>query len=313
MNIVFMGTPEFAVPCLHALSDLHRVSAVFCQPDRPKGRSRQLRACPVKQAAIARGLAVYQPERIRAKKWVALLRGLAPDLIVVAAFGQILPQSILDLPRLECLNVHASLLPRWRGASPIHFSILEGDAGSGVSIMRMVKALDAGPVYAVREIALGPEQDREGLERTLACMGAELLTATLPHLAEHEPQPQDETAVTYAPIITKAFGHVDFDAFSAHRIERMTRAFQGWPGVYCAYKGTPMKIVRARVAEESHRGAPGRVWQVGKNRLAVSCAENTVLDILEIQPSGKKALPVAAFINGYRPQIGDVFLTLGQE
>ncbi len=309
LNVVFMGTPDFATPSLNALANAgHRIQAVFCQPDRPKGRSKKPVACPVKLAAIALDAPVHQPRRIRAKKWTALLRELEPDLIAVAAYGQILPQRILDIPRLGCLNVHASILPRWRGASPVHYAILEGDAETGVSIMGMEAGLDTGPVYRVASMAIDGSVGRMALESKLADMGAKLLTATLPELASLKPTPQDPALATYAPIIEKSFGCVDFSGMDAARIARMTRAFEGWPGVSCRFREAPLKILEAAtIKAKTGTAAPGEMIDVGKARLVVACAGGTALALSVVQPPGKKPQPIAAFINGYRPEPGDRF------
>lgn len=307
LNVVFMGTPDFAIPPLDALvASGHRVQAVFCQPDRRRGRSRKPRPCPVKEVALHHGIAVHQPERIRRKKWVQLIRELAPDLIVVAAFGQILPQRILDAPRIDCINIHASLLPRWRGASPIHHAILAGDSHTGVAIMRMVKALDAGPVYRMKEVPIPPTVDKVTLEDQLAHLGANLLMEVLPDLADMEPTPQNEADVTYAPIIDKHMGHVNFHQMTAAHIVRMTRALEPWPSVICQFRGQPLKLLAATASDAAHATEPGTVVAVNKSQLSIACAENTQLVLQRLQPAGKKAMDVAAFINGYQPKVGEM-------
>ncbi len=306
MNIVFMGTPDFAVPALEALAEHHRVSAVFCQPDRPKARSRKPVPCPVKQAAVARGIEVFQPKRIRAKKWVQQVRDLAPDVIVVAAFGQILPKSILDAPTIDCINIHASLLPRWRGASPIHHSLLAGDARTGVGIMRMEVGLDTGPVYSEASMPIDDVISREDLERRLAEMGAALVLETIPKLQTLAPVPQDDAASCYAPIISKDMGWLDLNQKTASEVWRTVRAFRGWPDVYVTFHGSPLKLCAVKpLTDADLSGAPGTVVQVTKKRLIVACAEGGLLELLEVQPAGKKAMPIHAFINGYKPAVGD--------
>lgn len=307
MKIVYMGTPDFAVPALEALADTYCVSAVFCQPDRPKARSRKPVACPVKQAAVARGIEVFQPKRIRAKKWVQLLQDLAPDLIVVAAFGQILPKAILDIPRIDCINIHASLLPRWRGASPIHHALLAGDARTGVGIMRMEVGLDTGPVYSEASTAIDDVISREDLERQLARMGAALLLETVPKLAGMQPRAQDDAASCYAPIISKDMGWLDLTEKTATEVWRTVRAFRGWPDVYVTFHDTPLKLCAVQpVTDADLSGAAGTVVQVTKKRVVVACGEGSMLELLEVQPAGKKAMPMHAFINGYKPAVGDV-------
>ena len=307
MNVVFMGTPDFAVPSLNRLHARHRVSAVFCQPDRPKGRSRKPVACPVKQAALSLGLEVHQPRRIRTRKWVALLEALEPDLIVVAAYGQILSQKVLDVPRIDCINVHASILPRWRGASPIHHAIRAGDGTTGVSIMRMVLALDAGPVYETVEIPIGTETGRLALEAELAVRGAELLTSVIPDLESRTPVPQDEDLVTHAPIIEKDFGYLDPAREEAAALDRAVRAYEEWPSVVTRFRDQSVKWHRVRVLADAQGGVPGTIVAVTKKSLVLACGNGTRLALEEVQPSGKKAMPIAAFINGYKPEPGERF------
>ena len=307
MKCVFMGTPDFAVPCLEALCREHQVVAVFCQPDKPKGRTHKLIPCPVKKAAEVRGISVYQPRRIRARKWVRILRELAPDAIVVAAFGQILSQAILDIPKIDCLNVHASVLPRWRGASPIHYAIKSGDETTGISIMKMVLELDAGPVYRQKEIPIPAQMGRQELEIALSELGSELLLETLEKVGQLKPQPQPDQGVTYAPIIQKNFGFLDFGKHTAAQIVNGVRAFEGWPGVSVRFRGTPVKLIAAREAMEETEGKPGEIVQQTKKTLRVACSAHTSLWIDTLQPAGKKEQPVAAFINGYRPEPGEHF------
>ncbi len=309
MKVVFMGTPEFAVPSLQALIANHDVVAVFCQPDRPKGRGNKLTPCPVKEVALAHGLPVYQPTRIRAANWARLLEELAADVAVVAAFGQILSQRLLDAPRLGSINVHASLLPRWRGASPIHYAIKEGDAEAGVSIMRMELALDAGPVYARAGFPLDDRIGRVALESRLADLGAQLLLETLPRFEQATPEPQDPAGVTFAPIIAKHFGHLDPAQEPAQAIDRAIRAFEVWPGVHCAFRDLKLKLVEARVVA-GPSGEPGTLVHVGKSELVLACAQGSALRLEKLQIPGKNEMPAAAFINGYRPQPGERLVRL---
>ncbi len=303
-----MGTPAFAAPSLEALvHGAHEVLAVFCQPDRPRGRSRKPALCPVKESALERNIPVYQPKRIRAKKWVRILHELAPDLVVVAAFGQILPRSVLDIPALGCINVHASLLPRWRGASPIHFALLAGDPETGVAIMKMEEGLDTGPVYSLERVSMEPGMGRLELERILAKSGARLLLETLPTLGKREPRPQEQARATYAPMIRKEMGYCRFQEQSAAHIARMVAAFEGWPGVLCLFRGKPLKLLKVAPTGQRVSDPPGAIVSVTKKSLTLTCAQGTELAILEVQPSGKKPVPIAAFINGYQPKPGERF------
>lgn len=307
LNIVFMGTPSFAVPCLNALHQAHRVVCVFCQPDRPRGRSRKPQPCPVKEAALLLNLPVFQPERVKKAVWVDTLADLKPDLIVVAAFGQILSRKILAIPTLDCINVHASLLPRWRGASPIHHAMLAGDEMTGIAIMRMVRELDAGPVFSFRSTPISDHETRTQLEQRLSAMGAELLLETLPRLREIQPETQDESRVTFAPMITKEMGICDFQR-PAIAIQRQVRAMEGWPGTQAWFRENALELVDVEPVTPQAEPAidnPGKLVHVSKKHLHVACGENTTLAIHTVKPAGKKAMPAHAFINGYHPRIGE--------
>ena len=318
MKIVFMGTPEFALPALESLvQSSHEVLAVFCQPDRPKGRSKNPQPCPVKILAEKVHLPVFQPTRIRDKKWRLLLEDMKADVFVVAAFGQILSEKIIAAPRIACVNLHASLLPRWRGASPIHMAILEGDRETGVSLMSILPELDAGPVYRKLATPIEPHETRVELEQRLARLGASLLIQELPNLADLKPQPQNNDLVTFAPIIQKQDGNLQFSVTAVQAL-RMLRAFGDWPGVHCAFRGSPMKIIDAEVAEndqihalglagELDSATPGSLICQGKKNLFVVMAEKSLLKIKELQPAGKKIQTISDFINGYKPNSGDFF------
>jgi len=228
-----------------------------------------------------------------------------PELIVVAAFGQLLSQEILDLPAGGCLNVHASLLPRWRGASPIHFAMKCGDRETGISIMRMELALDAGPVYSRRSCVIEPEMSRVALEGKLARMGAELLLETIDALPRLVPQPQVEAEATYAPIITREMAYVQPLTQTAQEIANQVRAFAGWPEVTLRFRGNPLKILEAGARPEGAVAEPGGFDSVSRNSLVLACAGATALELKMLQPAGKKPQPAAAFINGYRPLPGE--------
>ncbi len=300
-RIVFMGTPEFAVPSLNALIVHHEVVGVVTQPDRPAGRGRQLSESPVKQAARAAGLAVIQPSKLREPDAMARLTAWAPDVIVVAAFGQILKPAVLDLPLHGCINVHASLLPRHRGAAPIAAAILAGDAETGITIMRMEVGLDTGPVIAKRAEPIRPDDTTATLTARLAQVGAELLSDTLPDYVSGklQPTPQDNALATYAPQLKKEDGHLDFTR-PAIELERRVRAFAPWPGAFALWNGH-LKILRASVIEEA-RAEPGVVFQ-SEGGLAVACGAGALL-LGEIQPAGKKPMPAADFARGARQLIG---------
>lgn len=293
-----MGSPEFAIPSLEALHNKYQVVGVVTQPDRPSGRGKLLTPPPVKLLAERLGLPVIQPQRLREPEAQAQLQAWAPDLIVVAAFGQILRASVLDLPRYGCINVHASLLPRWRGAAPIQAAILHGDPQSGVSIMRMDAGIDTGPVLARRAMEILPHDTAETLSARLADCGAKLLLETLPGYLDGSilPQPQEEAGSTYAAMIRKEDGALDFSQ-PAERLERQVRAYQPWPGAYTLWQGQMFKILRAHVLPGGAAQPGQRVVVDGSPALAAAGGW-LVLD--EVQPAGKKPMPGAVFLRGAR-------------
>ncbi len=269
--IVFMGSPDFAVPTLQALNAKYRVAGVVTQPDRPAGRGRILTPPPIKELADALGLPVIQPNRLREPEAMDAIRSWSPDLIAVAAFGQILRSAILDLPRFGCINVHASLLPRWRGAAPIQAAIRAGDFETGVTIMRMDAGIDTGPILSQRSISIAEGETAGELSDRLAILGAELLINTLPGFLSREIQPeqQEENLATYAPMLRKEDGELDFNRPAAE-LERQVRAFQPWPGAFMPWQGGVLKVIQSAVAEgdraahqpaqrEVYRGQPA-VW-----------------------------------------------------
>ncbi len=310
-NVVFMGTPDFAVGTLEALiaSEKYRVVAVFSQPDKPKGRSRAFQAPPVKEAAVAAGIPVFQPARIRDSEWLIKLRVLQPDVIVVVAFGQIIPQAILDLPEYGCINVHASLLPRYRGAAPIQWAVIGGDRESGVTTMRMDAGLDTGDMIMAEKVALAPDETGGSLFDRLSSVGAELLVRTLDAVfdgtAQYEKQPA-ESPTPYASMLTRKDGEVDWTQ-SAAQIERRIRGLDPWPGTWTKYRGRTLKLWRAEA--EPVCGicvAPGTVTQVTKMALKIQTGQG-LLSVLELQPEGKKRMDVASYLRGNAVAAGDSF------
>lgn len=300
-KIVFMGTPDFALPSLNALHSAHEVLAVVTQPDRPAGRQKRLRQSPAKQAALAAGIPVLQPKRLREPASVEALRALEADLFVVVAFGQILPQAVLDLPRYGTINLHASLLPRWRGAAPIQAAIRAGDAESGVTIMLLDAGLDTGPLLAQRRIALSYDENGQSIHDALSIIGAELLLHTLPlYLSgECKPTAQDDSVATYAPQLKKADGEIDW-SLPAAEIDRLVRAFKPWPGTFTHWADKELKIVSGRTGAGA--AAPGEVIEA-RGTIAIGTGAGLYLPAV-LQIAGKKQQPVSNFVNGYGEIVG---------
>ncbi len=308
-RVVFMGSPDFALPALRALADHYEVVGVVTQPDRPSGRGRELKSPPVRTLATDLGLAYIQPEKLRAPEAMDQLRLWAPDLIVVAAFGQILRPDVLALPPRGCINVHASLLPRGRGAAPIQAAILAGDSETGVTIMQMDKGVDTGAILSQRAIPIEAGDTAGSLFDKLSHLGAELLVETLPRYlsGELQPRPQDESKATYAPMLKKDEGQLDFTQ-SAEELARRVRAFNPWPGAYMDFDGAMLKVHRAH-AFPPHpitplplgEGMGVRAGQrlVYRDQPAVG-ARSGLLILDEVQPAGKKSMSGKAFLAGAR-------------
>lgn len=305
MNVVFLGTPQFAVPTLEAIAAAgHSIAAVYTQPDRPKGRGQELAVSPIKEAALRLGLDVRQPERIRRPEPVAELAGLRADVIVVVGYGQILPQAIIDLPRLGVVNVHASLLPRWRGAAPIQWSIAEGDAVTGVTTMMIDAGLDTGDILLQAETPIGAEENALDLSRRLAALGAPLLIETLRLLERGTcPRvPQDNALATKARILQREDGLIDWRRPARETFNR-ARGFLPWPGAWTWFRGQRFNVWKCRPVPSSEwiagePMAPGMVRAVDKRLLAGTGAG--VLELLEVQVEGRKRVDAASFINGTR-------------
>ncbi len=299
MRVVFMGTPDFAVPALHALAEAgHAVIAVYCQPPRPAGRGQSVRPCPVQRAAEAMGIPVRTPARLRTDAEAqAAFADLQADVAVVAAYGLILPRAMLDAPRLGCLNIHASLLPRWRGAGPIQAAILAGDSETGVTIMQMEAGLDTGPMLLREAVAITPTTTAATLHDVLAEMGGRLIVRAL---AEHpKPAPQPEAGVTYAPKLEREHGRLDWAADSAS-LDRRIRAFDPWPGTFTILDGAVLKVLAAVPVDAA--GAPGSVLD---NALTVACGSGA-LRLTRVQAPGRAAMDAAAFLRGRAVPVGTV-------
>ena len=309
-RILFFGTPDFAVPALAALVTAGKAPLrVVAQPARPAGRGGRLQDPPVASWARARGLEVMQPERVRHPEFLAEAAALAPDVGVVVAFGQIFPRTLLDLPARGCINLHASLLPRWRGAAPIQAAIAAGDARTGVTTMLMEEGLDAGPILLQEATEIGAEETAGELSRRLAEMGGGLMVRTLERLERGglEPRPQPAEGVTYAPRLTRESGRIDWH-LAARELRNRLRAFTPWPGLTAELRGEPVKIAAAaELAEGSGGEAPGTFLGLRDGRLAVACGNRTALGISELQRPGKRALRAADFVNGERLRTGEVF------
>jgi methionyl-tRNA formyltransferase len=300
MRVIFMGTPEFAVPTLRALVLAgHEIALVVTQPDRPRGRKAQPAPPPVKAAARELGLPLIQPERMTEPGVVGAIRDARPDAVVVVAFGHILGRELLALPPLGCVNGHASLLPRFRGAAPIQWAIANGEAVTGVTTMRLTEGLDAGPILLQRELAIAPDDTGGSLHEKLAPLAAELIVQTLAGLAGGSitPAPQDATLATYAPMLKKEDGKIDW-AMPASSLARFVRAFDPWPGTFILFEEHPLKITRA-VAETSASGqAPGTVIEADKDGMAVACGDGA-LRILELQPAGRRKMAANEWLAGH--------------
>lgn len=316
MRVVFMGTPEFAVPSLSQLvADKCEVVAVYTQPDRPEGRGRALSESPVKRAALRHGLTVVQPVTLRDTAEVERLAALKPDVIVVAAFGQILRQQVLDIPPLGCLNVHASLLPRHRGASPIPAAILAGDRETGVTIMLMDAGMDTGPVLSQMIVGIEPQDTTQSLTAKLAQAGARVLAETLFPWSEGslKPRAQDPTKATYTRPITKEDGAIDW-RLPAADISRRVRAFYPWPTCYTRWQGRLLRILEAVPLPMDGGGMPGVVVAAASGSpspVGVQTGEG-VLGLLRVQLEGKRAMSVAEFLRGQRGFVGDVLTSAGR-
>jgi methionyl-tRNA formyltransferase len=299
IRIVFMGSPDFALPILSALAKKYQVVGVVTQPDRASGRGRELKPPPVKALALELNIPVMQPEKLRAPEAMEQLRAWTPDLIVVAAFGQILKKDVLELPRFGCINVHASLLPRWRGAAPINAAILAGDDEIGVTIMKMDVGLDTGPMLAMRSMRLASDLTTDSALQALSQLGADLLIETLPDYFSGKliPYAQPEDGATYAPMLKKEDGLLDF-THSAVELERRVRAMNPWPGAWFEWNGNLLKVMRASVLS-GEKGLVSGSRFIVEGRPAVMSADGAlVLD--EVQPSGRKIMSGKAFLSGVR-------------
>jgi methionyl-tRNA formyltransferase len=307
VKVVFLGTPAFAVPSLEGIVRAgHEIAAVFTQPDRPKGRGQKMAMPPVKESALRLGVAVFQPERVRRPEVVEQLQTIAPEAMVVVGYGQIIPQSILDIPPLGIINVHASLLPKYRGAAPVQWAIARGETITGVTTMRIDAGLDTGDILLKWETQIGEEETAIELGERLAVAGADLLVRTLTQLSAIKPEPQDASQSTLAPILKREDGHVDWTKPSREILNRV-RGFQPWPGCYGfrstahGYESGRLHIWKAASADISLH--PGELRSAGRG-LFIGCGDGSIA-LLEVQPEGKKRMPAEAFLNGNTIEAGE--------
>jgi len=308
MKIVYMGSPEFAVPSLQeiARSD-HEIAVVITQPDRPSGRSLRVQPPAVKVAAQELGLPVLQPETTKSAEFVAQMAAYKPDLLVVVAYGEILRTNLLEISPAGSVNLHASLLPRYRGAAPIAWAILKGERETGVTTMGIVKAMDAGPVFLQQQCPIDPDDTTATLSRKLARIGAPLLVQTIERIESGSiiPAAQDETMVTLAPKLKKEDGLIDWNRESAY-IARMTRAFDPWPGAFTQFEGKILKILQANPSQTPGAAeiSPGTCLQVSRTSLLIACGEGSSLEILRVQPENRAAMTAADFAHGHQIKSG---------
>jgi methionyl-tRNA formyltransferase len=301
VKLVFCGTPQFAVPTLHALIAAgHEVALVVSQPDRPVGRSQQLSAAPVKQTAIEAGLEITQPEKIKNNaEFRAVLQDIAPDAIVVVAYGRIIPQWMLRLPRLGCINLHASLLPKYRGAAPIQWAVATGESITGNTTMLLEEGLDTGPILLQQEIPIAQGQTAADLFDVLARAGAPLMVKTLTGLDDGTitPKQQDDSCATLAPILSREDGRMDFMTCTARELWNRWRGFQPWPGAYTSLDGKKLIVHRMHVARKDDPAETGLV-EVEEDTILVACAQSTWIEVAELQLEGKKRMTAAEFLRG---------------
>jgi len=309
MRIVFCGTPSFAVPTLkHLLAQKEfEILAVITQPDRPRGRGQEVTFSPVKEVAVAANLPVHQPQKIRAPEVQELLQSLAPDCVVIIAYGQIIPSTLLPIPKLGWINLHASLLPKYRGAAPINWAVVNGESKSGITTMRIDAGMDTGDMLLQREIEIAPAWTTPELAEQLALVGAPLMTETLLRLnaGTIKPQPQDHSQATYAPILKKEDGRIDWSMASREIYNRM-RGFAPWPGTYSSFRGQACHLWGEPVLEEKSDAVPGTIL-LKKNELQIACGNATVLRLRAVKLDGRNQVSAAEFANGARLKNGERF------
>ena len=311
MRIVFMGTPEFAVPSLKGLVESgYEVCGVFTQPDKPKNRGMRLQRPPIKEYALSIGLPVFQPERMRDGTALGILQELKPDLIVVAAYGKILPTDILNLPAMGCINVHSSLLPRYRGAAPINWAILDGESETGVTIQYMEEGVDTGDILAQAKTPIDLDENAASLYDRLALMGADLLVKTVKALEEGTVNaiPQDDSLSCHAPMLSKELSPMDWRK-TARQLHDQVRGLYPWPAATAVLDGIRCKVLCTTLLTDKTDLVPGTVLQADKKGLRVACGGGGVLEISKLQPDGKKAMAASAFLMGHPIQVGELLVS----
>ncbi len=319
LRIVFCGTPSFALPSLgHLVSQRDfRVEAVVTQPDRPRGRGQRVSSSPVKQAAVEAGIEVYQPDKIRSQDAFEFFTRVAPDVVVIIAYGQIVPQRLLDIPRLGWINLHGSLLPRYRGAAPINWAIVNGETRTGVTTMQVTRGLDAGPILLKREVEIGSDEAAPDLAARLADLGAPLVAETLRQLdrGQLEPQPQDDSQATLAPLLEKENGRIDWTQ-PAQAIYNRIRGLEPWPGAFTTFRGKSCHIWGKPQLGAGVFGAPGSIISVpvegdesGLRERLVVCGHDTALRLASVQLEGRRRITAGEFASGARLESGDKFVS----
>ncbi len=306
MKIMFMGTPDFAVSTLEEIAkSRHEVVAVVTQPDKPKGRSGKLIYTPIKEKAIELGIDVYQPTRVKDDSFMDILEKIDPDLIVVVAFGQILPKRVLDYPKYGCINVHASILPKYRGSAPIQWAVIDGEEETGVTIMKMDEGIDTGDIIDVATLKLDKKETGGSLFDKLSTLGGKLLADNLDNIESGNINPikQDESLATHAGMLSKDMGNINFRELDANCIERLIRGLNPWPSAFTKLAGKTLKIWDADVSEDVTDAEPGTVYDITKNDFAVATKEGT-LRVREVQLEGKKRMSAADFLRGYQLEKG---------
>lgn len=307
MRIAFMGTPDFSVSCLKALVESkHEIVGVFCQPDKPVGRKQILTAPDVKVEALKHNLTVFQPESLRNGRGVEILKEINPELVVVVAYGKILPKDFLEYPKYGCINVHASVLPKYRGASPIHYAVLNGDDETGVTVQQMDEGVDTGDILNIITCKIGINDTTEYMYEVLAPLGAQAMLETIDKIESDtlEPIKQDEEKASHVGLLTKSMSKIDWEC-SAFDIHNKIRGLYSWPGATAVYEGKILKIHKSVLSDKKGNNIPGSIVSAD-DIITVCCGDNKCIDIIELQPEGKKRMDARSFVNGYRVEKGTV-------